>query len=441
MTVLERAHSLAKRLLKGAANGHNLAHGLHARGEGVVGALELLKGKTRNLDHAVVDSRLKASRRSLGDVVNNLVQGVAHGELCGKLGDGETRSLRGERRGAAHARVHLDNNQAAVLGVHSKLYVGTTGLHAHLLKDGKRGHAHALVLEVRERLRGCHGNGVARVHTHGVEVLDGAHNDAVASVVAHDLHLVLFPALNGLLYQHLASRRKFKALGNNLHQLGLSVCDAAASTAQRKGRAQHARVAHALNNLEGVFHGVGVARARHFQANLSHSLVEELAVLAALDGIEVAANHLYAVLVEHACAGKIHCGVQARLATEGRQQRVGMLLGNNLLQELRRNGLHIGAVCQARVGHDGGGVGVEQHNLVAVFFQDLAGLSAGVVKLAGLANYDGARANDEDALDIGTLWHVSSPRSRWPQPYRRRSSNQPDGLWKYRCRGSRRRRS
>ena len=206
VAVLQRAHGLAEGLLKGAADRHDLAHGLHARGERGVGALELLEGKARHLDHAVVDRGLKAGGRGLGDVVDDLVERVANGKARGGLGDGEARGLGGKRGRTAHARVHLDDDQAAGVGVHGKLHVGAAGLDADLLQNGERGHTHALILKVGERLRRRHGDGVAGVHAHGVEVLDGAHDDAVAGVVTHDLHLVLFPTLDGLLDQHLVGR-------------------------------------------------------------------------------------------------------------------------------------------------------------------------------------------------------------------------------------------
>ena len=206
VTVLQRAHGLAKGLLKGAADRHDLAHGLHARGERGVGTLELLEGKARHLDHTVVDRGLKAGGRSLGDVVDDLVERVAHSQARGGLGNGETRGLGSEGGRTAHARVHLDDDQAAGVGIHGKLHVGATGLDADLLQDGERGDTHALILKVGERLRRRHGDGVAGMHAHGVEVLDGAHDDAVAGVVTHDLHLVLFPALDGLLDQHLVGR-------------------------------------------------------------------------------------------------------------------------------------------------------------------------------------------------------------------------------------------
>ena len=208
MPVLQRTHGLAEGLLKGAADRHNLAHGLHARGERGVGTLELLEGKARHLDHTVVDCGLKAGGRCLGDVVDDLVERVAHSQARGGLGDGETRGLGGQRGRTAHARVHLDDDQAAGVGVHGKLHVGAAGLDADLLQNGERGHTHALILKVGKRLRRRHGDGVAGMHAHGVEILDGAYDDAVAGVVAHDLHLVLFPTLDGLLDQHLMGRRE-----------------------------------------------------------------------------------------------------------------------------------------------------------------------------------------------------------------------------------------
>ena len=431
VTVLQRTHGLAEGLLKGAANRHDLAHGLHARGERGVGALELLKGKARHLDHAVVDRGLKAGGRGLGDVVDDLVERVANGKARGGLGDGEARGLGGKRGRTAHARVHLDDDQATGVGVHGKLHVGAAGLDADLLQNGERGHAHALILKVGKRLRRRHGDGVAGVHAHGVEILDGAHDDAVAGVVTHDLHLVLFPALDGLLDQYLVGGRELQALAHDRDELLVGVSDAAAGAAEGKARTQHAGIAHALGDGLGVGHAVGIARARDLQADLGHGLVKEFAVLAALDSGQVAADHLDAVFVQCAVFRQLNGGVQTGLAAQRGQQRVRALFLDHALNKLGGDRLNIGAVGQARVGHDGRRVGVDQDDLKAILLKHLAGLGAGVVELAGLANNDGARTNDEDALDVSTFRHVSSPRSRSRRS--RRNSSQPGGPSQCRC--------
>ena len=406
MPVLQRTHGLAEGLLKGAADRHDLAHGLHARGERGVGTLELLEGKARHLDDTVVDRGLKAGGRGLGDVVDDLVERVAHGQARGGLGDGEARGLGGKRGRTAHARVHLDDDQATGVGVHGKLHVGTAGLDANLLQNGKRGHTHALILKVGERLRRRHGDRVAGVHAHGVEVLDGAHDDAVASVVAHDLHLVLFPALDGLLDQHLVCGRELQALAHDGDELLVGMRDAAAGTAEGKARAQHAGVTHALGDGLGVRHAVGIARARDLQADLGHGLVKEFAVLAALDSGQVAADHLDAVLVERAVLCQFNSGVKTGLATQRGQQRVRMLFLDHTLDKLGGDGLDIGAVGKTRVGHDGRRVGVDQDDLKAILLEHLASLGARVVELAGLTNNDGPRTDDEDTLDVSTFRHI-----------------------------------
>ena len=61
-----------------------------------------------------------------------LVERVADGELRRDLRDRIARRLRRERARARHARVHLDDVDAAVVGVHRELHVRAAGLDADL---------------------------------------------------------------------------------------------------------------------------------------------------------------------------------------------------------------------------------------------------------------------------------------------------------------------
>ena len=112
---LARPERLEERLREGSSDAHRLAHGLHLRAEGRVGAGELLEGEPRELDDDVVERRLEARRRRLGEVVRDLVERVADRELRGDLRDRIPGGLRGERRGARDARVHLDDADLAGL--------------------------------------------------------------------------------------------------------------------------------------------------------------------------------------------------------------------------------------------------------------------------------------------------------------------------------------
>ena len=112
---LQAAQRLLQRFLEGAADRHDLADRLHGGGQHRLGAGEFLEGEARDLGDDVVDRRLEGGRRrAAGDVVLQLVQRVADGELGRDLGDREAGRLRGQRGGARDARVHLDDHQAAV---------------------------------------------------------------------------------------------------------------------------------------------------------------------------------------------------------------------------------------------------------------------------------------------------------------------------------------
>ena len=203
---LQAAHALPQRFLEGAADGHHLADGLHLRAERGVGAGEFLEGPFGNLGHHVIDGRLEAGRRLARDVVADLVQPVADGELGGDLGDGEAGGFGRQRRAARDARVHLDDHHAPVGGIDGELHVGAAGIDADLAQAAQGAVAHHLVFAVGEGLRRRDGDGIAGVHAHRVEVLDGADDDAVVGEVAHHLELEFLPAERALFDQDFVHR-------------------------------------------------------------------------------------------------------------------------------------------------------------------------------------------------------------------------------------------
>src|SRR5699024_10074153 len=80
------------------------------------------------------------------------------------------------------------------------------------------------------------------------------------------------------------------------------------------------------------------------------------------------------------------------------------------------DGFDVGGVGELRVGHDRGRVGVDEDDPQALLLQHAAGLGARVVELRGLADDDGAGADDENTGEIGTTWHQASLRnesSKW----------------------------
>ena len=73
-------------------------------------------------------------------------------------------------------------------------------------------------------------------------------------------------------------------------------------------------------------------------------------------------------------------------------------------------------VREFRVSHDRRRVGVDQGDAQPLFLEHAAGLGAGVVELASLANDDWAGADDQDVVDVVALWHSYSSFS-WLSTY------------------------
>ena len=410
--LLERA----ERLLQGgrvvAADRHRLADRLHGRRERRVGGRELLEVEARHLHDDVVQSRLEARRRHLRDVVRDLVEPVADRELRGDLRDREAGRLRGERRRARDAGVHLDHDDAAVRGVDGELDVAATRVDADRADDVDADVAQLLILAIGERERGGDGDRVAGVHADRVDVLDRADHDRVVGRVAHELELVLLPPEDRLLEQHLCRRRVAQTRAGDATQIVLVVGEARPESAHRERGTHHERVAELGSRGQAVLDRVRDAGCRDIGPGIQHELLEDLAVLALVDRLEARADELDVVLVQDAVIVQVDRGVQRRLPAQGRQDRVGALLRDDRLDHLPRDRLDVGGVGEVGVGHDRGRVGVDQDDANALLAQHAARLGSGVVELAGLADHDRAGADDENALDVVALRHSGPSGSR-----------------------------
>ncbi len=126
---------LLEALAERPADRHDFADGLHLRRQDRVGVGELLERPPGDLGDDVVDRRLEAGGGLAGDVVADLVEPEADGELGGDLGDREPGRLAGQRRRAADPGVHLDHDHPPVLGVDGELDVRAAGLDADLPED------------------------------------------------------------------------------------------------------------------------------------------------------------------------------------------------------------------------------------------------------------------------------------------------------------------
>ena len=136
------------------------------------------------------------------------------------------------------------------------------------------------------------------------------------------------------------------------------------------------REAHHRLHLQRLLQAVRERGARAGEPDLLHRLLELLAVLGLVDRLALRADHLDAVLLEHAVAREVERAVERGLPAHRRQQRVGALDRDDLLHHLPVDRLDVGRVRHLRVGHDGGRIGVDQDDAVALLPQRLARLRA-----------------------------------------------------------------
>ena len=120
--------------------------------------------------------------------------------------------------------------------MHRELDVAAAGLDLDGADDPERGVPHVLVAAIRERLGRRHGDRVAGVHAHGIEVLDRADDDHVVGKIAHHLKFVFFPPEHRFFDQDFVHWGKIQAPCQNFKQLFTVVSDTTTGSAESKGR-------------------------------------------------------------------------------------------------------------------------------------------------------------------------------------------------------------
>src|SRR5262249_23440168 len=202
-------------------------------------------------------------------------------------------------RGGGTGGFHNDPAQPAVWGRAGKLDVRPAGVDADGADDLHRGVAHELVFLVGQRLRGGDRDGVAGVHAHRVEVLDRTHDDDVVLAVAHHLELELLPARDGLLDEDLADRRRAEPPDDVGPELLLRLREVAAGAAERAGGTQDGGQPDLGPYALGLLERVGDATPWQVEADAADRVLEEIAVLGPLDGVDLRADQLDAEAGQH----------------------------------------------------------------------------------------------------------------------------------------------
>ena len=324
------AHRLHDRLFEGSADRHDFARRLHAGAELALCIEELIEGPLGELDDDVVDGGLEAGERLARDVVFDLVESVAEGDLGRHFGDGIARRLRSERRGTRHTGVDLDDGVFETVGMQRELAVAAA-FDAELGDDLERGGTKHLIVFIGEGESGCDDDGIDRVHADGVEVFHRADGEHVPRAVAQHFELDLLPAADILFDEHLRDGREHEPVVGDEAELLLVVRDAAARAAQRERGTHDDGIAELFCDLNAFVDRIGDVGRNDGLMDLFHRLFEEFAILRPVDGIELGADELDAPFIQKARFCELAAHRKAGLAAEGGKEGVGALLDDDAL--------------------------------------------------------------------------------------------------------------
>ena len=248
------------------------------------------------------------------------------------------------------------------------------------------------------------------MHTDRVDVLDRTHHDRVVGGVAHQLEFVLFPPEDRLLEQHLGRRRLVQAVTDHPHEFVPVVREARAEPAHRERRPHHQRVTEVFGGIHRFPDRVHDVTAGDIGTGFENEILEELAVFALLDGFDLRADQLDAVLLQNPGFVEGDRRVEGGLSAQSRQDRIRLLVLDDRLERLVRDRLDVGGIREVGVGHDRRRVRVHENDPDAFGPQHSAGLRSRVVELGGLADHDRARPDDQNRMDVVALRHYLASR-------------------------------
>ena len=297
-----------QRRLKVPADGHDLARRLHPGAQRLVRRRKLIKGPAGELHHHIIDGGFKAGIGLAGHAVHNLIQAIADGNLRRNLGNGISRSLGGQGRRAADPGVYLDQIILHGLGIQRILHIAAA-FDSQRIDDADGGAPEHLVFLVPKRLRRGSYDAVARMDADGIDIFHAANRDAVPLAIPEHFKFDFLIARHGFFDEALVHAAGLQARMGDLLQFFGIMGDAAASSAERIGRADDERIARVLAELQGLLHGVDNHAFNDRLADGLHGFFECFPVLRLFDGIDIRSQKADVHFLQKALVVKLHCEI------------------------------------------------------------------------------------------------------------------------------------
>ena len=166
------------------------------------------------------------------------------------------------------------------------------------------------------------------------------------------------------------------------------MANAAARSAECKGRADDDWVADPFHKALGFFHVMNDVGIRYRFAEFIHQGTEQIAVFRFMDSVQLSPQDFNIEFFQNSRFIQFDRHIEAGLPAKCRKQCIRALFSKDAADKLQCNRLDIHLVGDFGIGHDRRRIRVDQDNAVALFFQGEAGLCARIVEFCCLADND-----------------------------------------------------
>ncbi|OQA55575.1 MAG: hypothetical protein BWY42_01421 [Candidatus Omnitrophica bacterium ADurb.Bin277] len=241
---------------------------------------------------------------------------------------------------------------------------------------------------------------VTRVNPHGIYVFDKTNRDFLIFRITHHFKLQFLPTDHRLFNEYLPRDAEGQSPQGNHPKVFDVIRDPAAGTSHRVSRTDHDRISDLLSDRLAFLNGTRGRRLRYRDPELRHGFFENLAVLPPFNRVRLDPDNLDPVFLED--AGFMKCGgkIQSRLTAEVGQQSVGPFERDDLFKTFHGQRFDISFIRHFGIRHDGRGIGIHEDDLVTFFSEGFTGLGPRIIKLAGLADNDRPRTNNQNFFNI-----------------------------------------
>ena len=344
----DRLHQCPFKIITDA---HDFPGRFHLRGQSMLCTDKFIKRKSWNLDHTIIQHRLKTCICFLCNGISDLVQRITERNPRRHLCDGITGCLGSQRRRPADPGIDFNHAVFKRIRIQGILHITAARNIQFMDNTESRGPKH-LVFLISQRLRRSYNDAVSCMDADRIDIFHIAYGDAASIAVAHHFIFNFLPSGDAALHQHLMRAGKPESVFQNPDQRFSVMRNASAASAKRIGGTKHHRITDAFCKFHALFDAFHHQRCRTGFSYLLHGRLEGQTVFCLFDRFRRCSNQLYLMFTQKSVFLQLHCQIQGSLTAQSGKNTVRMFLQNQLFHCFGRQRFDVYMIRNVLIGHN-----------------------------------------------------------------------------------------